>query len=655
MAVNADDSRLYVQAQPTTPQLSALCRQLAAAGGPDAYSCGQRLKGLGIAELARGPRNILAALTPLLADAGWACWLLPAPSAPVCPPRPLQTFEQRDESLWFYCDADRFELTPDDPAPLLILADLSGQAVAAHLRRQLARHSYGQGAENAAASLQRLEKDIFQHQPRLDLYWRDASGTLLRAVRIRPGSFDHRQLGDQASLSRNANLLALLQRIRQCCPAASLHQTLGLAFLPDYPLHLPATTEAEQQRNALALTGYGQLMATIEQANAFQSAVEQPAALAGAEHGILLAAGATLPSPLGDTAATAPSETAANPPTPDSAPAPLPPPPEGAALAGRRWPLAPAQLAVFAIASLTALLTQLQPHWLRPLLGGLLHSGLLAAGAALLCLISAFRALHLKHCIAHTPTSRIRSLAMGRVEIQGQARRLYALVSPLTQLPCVYYSLKRYRRNARDNGWDLVSSRSSGAVPFALEDATGSIRIDPAGARLRPSQTQEIFGNSHLPLATGLANNEKWREEIIADGAPLYVLGYAHSRRQHADQQGLLRQRLRDLKQDSAKLRDYDRNGDGRIDSQEWDEARQAQQRQLLLEQLRPDREAEAETWVGRPPGRWQPFLIAEQLSETELGRGYGLSFVLLLLVGVALAVWALLLAGSYFALWPGR
>ena len=66
------------------------------------------------------------------------------------------------------------------------------------------------------------------------------------------------------------------------------------------------------------------------------------------------------------------------------------------------------------------------------------HSGALALAGAGLAGWYGFLCLRLKRRVENTPTSRIRSLAMGMVEVKGKAIRSYALVSPMTQLPCVF-------------------------------------------------------------------------------------------------------------------------------------------------------------------------------------------------------------------------
>ncbi len=68
-------------------------------------------------------------------------------------------------------------------------------------------------------------------------------------------------------------------------------------------------------------------------------------------------------------------------------------------------------------------------------------SGAIPAFIAILALWYGFYLLRMKRSIENTPTSKIRSVAMGMVEVKGKAIRKHALVSPMTQTSCVFYRL----------------------------------------------------------------------------------------------------------------------------------------------------------------------------------------------------------------------
>jgi hypothetical protein len=252
-------------------------------------------------------------------------------------------------------------------------------------------------------------------------------------------------------------------------------------------------------------------------------------------------------------------------------------------------------------------------------------------------IIGGFRLLALKRLMQNTPTSKIRSIAMGLVEVQGVARRHFALFSPMTNIPCIYYRLVRYKKNSK-NDWVVSSVTSSGHVPFLLEDGTGSVSVDPSGATVKAEHRQESLNLSGITFGGSDSADEKWVEEMIYDGARVYVLGEAQlkkSRRPPRKQRKI--EALRRLKQDPQTLARFDTNGDGRIDSEEWQAARDVIDEQLLHEDLNAsdeNRRQEDQVVISKPRQRGAPFMIAETASEVKLTSGYTLSITLLFVGG---------------------
>jgi hypothetical protein len=82
--------------------------------------------------------------------------------------------------------------------------------------------------------------------------------------------------------------------------------------------------------------------------------------------------------------------------------------------------------------------------------------------------------------ISGISTSRISSIAVGEVLVSGAAEPIeLTLVSPLQSAPCLYY-----RARVTDTG-DREGEvfREERAVGFRVRDATGAVRVFPAGAR----------------------------------------------------------------------------------------------------------------------------------------------------------------------------
>lgn len=270
------------------------------------------------------------------------------------------------------------------------------------------------------------------------------------------------------------------------------------------------------------------------------------------------------------------------------------------------------------------------------------RTGAIPALLSVLLLLTGFQFLAWKRRIENTPTSRVRSLAMGMVELQGRALRRYALVAPMTHVACVWYRLRRYRRDR--NGWRLKNTVSSGAVPFLLDDGTGQVTVDPRRGAVRPRTRHEGFdeGGGSVFSTSGCGPEEKWVEEVIFEGTSLYVLGFARPAPRGASLRERTAEALRRLKGDPEALRRYDADGDGRLDGAEWDAARSDTETQVLRATLASGGGAGETAIVGKERGL--PLIIAEADCPGRVARGYAIAAPLLLGGGVLLAVAAALL-----------
>jgi hypothetical protein len=103
-----------------------------------------------------------------------------------------------------------------------------------------------------------------------------------------------------------------------------------------------------------------------------------------------------------------------------------------------------------------------------------------------------FNRMHKYRLIQDTPRSKVRSIAIGLVEVHGNVQAKEYIVTPFSQTKCVYYKyeIKEYRRHtSRDSkgnvtttySWDTISTGQK-RTPFFAKDETGEIYVDPAGA-----------------------------------------------------------------------------------------------------------------------------------------------------------------------------
>ena len=92
--------------------------------------------------------------------------------------------------------------------------------------------------------------------------------------------------------------------------------------------------------------------------------------------------------------------------------------------------------------------------------------------------------LQKKRFIESIPTSTVRGLAIGLVELSGKAKKTTPFVAPLSRTECAFYryTIERYESSGRSGRWVLVAHGDSVFCPFCLDDSTGQILVLPQGA-----------------------------------------------------------------------------------------------------------------------------------------------------------------------------
>lgn len=247
--------------------------------------------------------------------------------------------------------------------------------------------------------------------------------------------------------------------------------------------------------------------------------------------------------------------------------------------------------------------------------------------------------LNLKHLkiIADTPTSTIASAAQGYVELKGipSPKPEYVVVAK-SGLPCIWYRCISYRKDKNNNDWREVERVCSDSI-FEINDNSGEpCMVDPEFAQVLTSNQRVWYSDEY-----------KHVEEQLFAGQPLYVLGEFSTLGADVAQSdtntdvSLL---LAEWKKHPAELlKRFDSNGDGKIDMQEWEQARLAA-RQEVNRQNRLVQQQPAIHMMVRPKnGRL--FLISN-LSEQKLSGlsriwawGFLLLFFMTLLGGYVLLI----------------
>ncbi|OAA23407.1 LemA family protein [Kosmotoga sp. DU53] len=175
----------------------------------------------------------------------------------------------------------------------------------------------------------------------------------------------------------------------------------------------------------------------------------------------------------------------------------------------------------------------------------------------LLCVLFAMQNLKKKRLIDDTPTSKVKGVFIGLVELKGKVKTTRPLTSYLTERPCVYYRWsieehwtkrttetytdshgKTRTRTKTESGWKTVASGGD-EIPFELCDDTGCILIKPEKARVEAITVMNRVCGRNDPLYYGKGpdraimysdHRRRFVERIIPPDADLYVFGQARER-----------------------------------------------------------------------------------------------------------------------------
>ena len=183
-------------------------------------------------------------------------------------------------------------------------------------------------------------------------------------------------------------------------------------------------------------------------------------------------------------------------------------------------------------------------RWIQPP-DGLLVYLVMGVVGGLWLMWRGWRVQQRKRLIENIPTSPIRSLALGLVEVSGRAEpEVELLTSPFGGFPCVFYSysVEEQVGSGKNTRWETIASGTS-EQSFFVHDATGRVLVVPLDANLilpdeRVSRTSWLgelpplaaAGLSHLGIAsTSWMGNKTFRcrESFILPDESIYVLGTA--------------------------------------------------------------------------------------------------------------------------------
>ena len=254
---------------------------------------------------------------------------------------------------------------------------------------------------------------------------------------------------------------------------------------------------------------------------------------------------------------------------------------------------------------------------------------------------------HIARVIENTPTSKIRSAAQGYVELNGKAKLMNGsiLVSPLSTRTCVWYRYKieeEYEyQDSKGNtirSWRTIKSATSDDV-FVIEDETGKCIIDPDDANV-------VVADKRVWYDRSLLKSRRYTEELITQNESLYAIGLfktidrteRHQFKRHVSE--LLRQWKTSP---NLLLLKYDKDNNGELNQQEWQQVRLAAEQQIRRE-YGQQYQQQALNLLAMAENNDQAFILST-LSEEKLIKLFQLHIagnILTFFVMGSLVIWAI-------------
>lgn len=234
----------------------------------------------------------------------------------------------------------------------------------------------------------------------------------------------------------------------------------------------------------------------------------------------------------------------------------------------------------------------------------------LMAPLSLVAWTSAYRRTR---AVADTPTSRVASAAQGYVELIGAGKPLAGapLLSPLTQLPCLWFRYTVERKDS-ENKW-VQESKGESDASFILDDGTGECLVDPEGAEMLVTKKD-----------TWIEGDRRYTQWLLIERQTIYALGQFATRGSVdldlsvADD---VKHLLAEWKNRPAELlQRFDLDKNGHLDLKEWELARAQARREVLANHR--DLRASAELHVMRLPEDGRLYLISD-LDPGKLASKY--------------------------------
>lgn len=181
--------------------------------------------------------------------------------------------------------------------------------------------------------------------------------------------------------------------------------------------------------------------------------------------------------------------------------------------------------------------------------GDVFFAAIMGLGFGIVSFIMGLKKLFLKRMIENIPTSKLRSVAIGLVEVYGSVVPIRVMKSPFMNKDCVYYKyeIEEYQSDKHGGHWSTIK-RAETSMPFRLKDETDSVMVDCTGANVDikmdtrfesgighdpPSQVLSFLKMNRIAHDSFIGFNKHMRytEYFIEPGDKLYILGTAAENR----------------------------------------------------------------------------------------------------------------------------
>lgn len=120
------------------------------------------------------------------------------------------------------------------------------------------------------------------------------------------------------------------------------------------------------------------------------------------------------------------------------------------------------------------------------------------------------------------PTSKIKSVAKGLVEVEGTLVMKTPLLSPIDHEVCIgyYYTIEDIDRDSDGKTSYRIVHKETQCNHFQIKDATGIIEVEPDGIEF------VLLGETNVSSN----HNKRYKETLLKDGQKMLLVGYADSR-----------------------------------------------------------------------------------------------------------------------------